>query len=244
MFQILHEVWTFFCKNFSDDSKGCSYGQLVIGSFITTICPLMYYGSCRVFWWNIKSPRALSPTTAQIWHAGLLAFPKTKITFERDEISNHWWDSGKYNRTADGDWDNCVRSQGAYFEGDWGIIVLSKMFLVLVSTSINTSVFHITWLDTFCTMETQGSLFSTSSLHLLPLVFLIMIILMFVRWNLIVVLICISVLTSDAKHLFMFLMAIHICYLEKCLIRSVVHFYLDSMLFVIEFSEFFIFFQY
>ena len=76
-----------------------------------------------------------------------LAFPKTKITFEREEISDHWWDSGKYDRAVDGDWKNCVRSQGAYFEGDWGIIVLCTMFLV--SPSINISVFHITWLDTF-----------------------------------------------------------------------------------------------
>ena len=59
----------------------------------------------------------------------LLAFPKTKITFEREESSDHWWDAGKYG-AADGDWENCMRSQGAYFEGDWGIIVLCTMFLV------------------------------------------------------------------------------------------------------------------
>ena len=39
----------------------------------------------------------------------LLAFPKTKIIFEREEISDHQWDLGKYGRAADGDW-NCVRS--------------------------------------------------------------------------------------------------------------------------------------
>ena len=70
----------------------------------------------------------------------LLAFPKTKITFEREEISGHQWDSGKYNRAADGDWENYVRSQGAYFEGDWGVIVLCTMFLV--SPSINISICH------------------------------------------------------------------------------------------------------
>ena len=59
-----------------------------------------------------------------------LPFPKTKITFEREENSDCQWDSGKYDRAADGDWENCVRSQGAYFEGDWGIIVLCTMFLV------------------------------------------------------------------------------------------------------------------
>ena len=60
----------------------------------------------------------------------LLAFPKTKITFEREEILDHQWDSGKYDGAADEDRENCVRSQGAYFEGDWGIIVLCTMFLV------------------------------------------------------------------------------------------------------------------
>ena len=44
----------------------------------------------------------------------LLAFPKTKSTFEREEISDHQWDSGKYNGAADCDCENCVRSQGSY----------------------------------------------------------------------------------------------------------------------------------
>ena len=60
----------------------------------------------------------------------LLAFPKTKITSERKEIWDHQWDSGKYDTPADGDWENCVRSQGAYLEGDRGIIALCTMFLI------------------------------------------------------------------------------------------------------------------
>ena len=59
----------------------------------------------------------------------LLALTKIKITFEREKISDHQWDSGKYDGAAGGDWENCVRSQGAYFEGDW-VIVLCTMFLV------------------------------------------------------------------------------------------------------------------
>ena len=35
--------------------------------------------------------------TALIGALQLLAFPKTEITFEREEISDHWWDSGKYD---------------------------------------------------------------------------------------------------------------------------------------------------
>ena len=34
-----------------------------------------------------------------------------------------WWGSN-------GDWENCVRSEDAYFEGDWGIIVPCAVFLL------------------------------------------------------------------------------------------------------------------
>ena len=61
----------------------------------------------------------------------LLAFPKTKITFEREEISDCWWDSGNYDGAADSDWENCVRSQGTYFEGDWDVIVLCTVSCIL-----------------------------------------------------------------------------------------------------------------
>ena len=67
---------------------------------------------------------------------GLLALPKAKITFEREEISDHQWDPEKYDGTADGDWENCVRSQRTYFEGDWGTFVISTMFLVSSSMSL------------------------------------------------------------------------------------------------------------
>ena len=80
----------------------------------------------------------------------LLAFPKTQTTFEREEILDHWWDSGKYDRAGDSNWENCVRSQGAYFEGDGGIIVLCTMFLESCIFSINVY-FSCTWLDTFWT---------------------------------------------------------------------------------------------
>ena len=45
------------------------------------------------------------------------------------ETSNHPGDSSPLQPRF-GDWENCVRSQGAYFEGDWGVFVLCPMFLV------------------------------------------------------------------------------------------------------------------
>ena len=84
----------------------------------------------QFFWKNIKSPSWLSPPIAQIWCPGTFGFFKTNTTFDREEISDHQWDSEKYDGAADGDWENCVRSQGAYFEGDWGVIVLCTVFLL------------------------------------------------------------------------------------------------------------------
>ena len=118
------------CRNYSDGSEGHSYGELVIGSFITTMHPLMHHISCRVFWKKSNHPGDSAPLQPRFGTRWLLAFPKTKITFAREEISGCQWDPGRYDGTADGDWENCVRSQGAYFEGDWGIFVLCTMFLV------------------------------------------------------------------------------------------------------------------
>ena len=76
---------------------------------------------------------------AQIWPPVTSGFPKIKITFERKEISDHQRDSGKYDRAAHVNWENCVRSQGAYFAVDWSVIFLCTMFLV-------SSIFFNKWL--------------------------------------------------------------------------------------------------
>ena len=145
--QSLHLARTFLHGNYSDDSEGRSYGHLVIGSFITTVSPLVHHVSCS-FLVKYQITQATLPShSPDLGSCNFLASPKTKIIFERKAISDRWWGSGKYDRTAHSDWENCVRSQGAYFEGDWGIIVLCTMFLV--STSIDVSIFHSTRLDTF-----------------------------------------------------------------------------------------------
>ena len=75
-----------------DDSESYSYGQLVIGSFITTWYPFTHHILCSVL-----ATHQITQVTQPSYSPDLqlLAFPKTKITFEREEISDHQWYSGK-----------------------------------------------------------------------------------------------------------------------------------------------------
>ena len=96
------------------DKNGSSYGQLVIGSFITTTSVQASRLMHEFVGKTSNPPGDSAPLQPRFGTLQLLTFPKTKISFEREEISNSQWDLGKYG-AAGGD------SNKGFCRGFWTV---------------------------------------------------------------------------------------------------------------------------
>ena len=134
--QILCEAWTFLCGNYLDDSEGHSYGQQSpVGDWQLhhDNVPLMHHVSCRVCFEKHQLILVTQlPCSPGLASCNFWLFPKLKTCLEGKTFQTISEIQGNMRGKlmVIGDWENCVRSQGAYFEGNWGIIVLCTMFLV------------------------------------------------------------------------------------------------------------------
>ena len=148
--QIFHEAWTFLVETdwIIQRPKLWATGD---GSFIKAMCLLVHRIPCRLFGETSNHPGDSASYSPDLAPCNFCLFPKLKspLKGKRFQTIHEFKENTTTQVMAIGRTVWAPRMPALKGTEVW--LSCAQYFFYLVSSSINASILHITWLDTFCT---------------------------------------------------------------------------------------------